>query len=70
MMLYALAESRAVMRFYEALESGKISKIYEAWVSYKEIVETSRTESFKTEEKIDEEYRKILCKGKNATIAR
>lgn len=58
MTLYALAESRVVMKFYEALRTGKKSRIYEAYIAYKDIIEITRRESLRQEEKIDSEYRK------------
>lgn len=58
MTLYALAEHRAVMRFYQALESGKLPRIYEAYHEYKDTMAVVRKESLKQEIKIDGEYRK------------
>jgi hypothetical protein len=60
MTIYALAESRAVMKFYEALASGKIARIYEAYQYYKDTLDAARKESFKQERKIDDEYRKAV----------
>jgi hypothetical protein len=58
MTLYALAESRAVMRFYQALESKNKTEIYERYWNYKDLIEEIRLKSLEEEKKIDEEFRK------------
>lgn len=60
MTLYALAESRAVMQFYQALASGKLAAIYEKYWAYKDSLEEIRKESIEKERKIDAEYRKRI----------
>lgn len=65
MTLYAPSEGDAIMRFYDALASGKRVKIYEKYWAYKDLLlelrcGEPRQESMEKERKIDEEYRKAV----------
>jgi hypothetical protein len=65
MTLYALAESRAIMKFYEALSSGNLTRVYESYQIYKDVVERARHESRKLESSIDSEYDSFMEKVKH-----